>query len=247
MGTIEIKELKKSFEGINAVDGVNLNVTRGELVAIIGPNGSGKTTLFNLITGFLRPDSGEIYFKGDRITNLPSHKIVKKGISRTFQLVNIFNTLTILENVLMGVLSSANMTSNVMSNVSKLTEINEEALLILEKVGLSEFKDYLANSTPHGYQKCLEIAIALSHKADLLLLDEPTSGTNPEETTLLLSTIENVWRQNNLTILLIEHDMEVVFSLARRVVVMNEGQIIADGDPDSVLKNEYVRRLYLGA
>jgi branched-chain amino acid transport system ATP-binding protein len=247
MGTIEIKNLKKSFEGINAVDGVNLNVEQGELVAIIGPNGSGKTTLFNLITGFLRPDFGKIYFKGEEISNLPSHRIVKKGISRTFQLVNIFNTLTILENVLMGVLSSANMTRNMVSNVSKLTHINEEALLILEKVGLSEFKDFLANSTPHGYQKCLEIAIALSHKADLLLLDEPTSGTNPEETARLMSTIENVWRQNNLTILLVEHDMEVVFSLARRVVVMNEGKIIADGDPEIIEKDADVRRLYLGA
>ncbi len=246
MQLVEIKEVRKSFEGINAVNSVNINISQGELLAIIGPNGAGKTTLFNLLTGLLRPDSGEIFFKGEKITNLHPHKIVKRGISRAFQLVNIFQSLTALENVRMGVLSSRKMTTNFFSNVDNLREINEEALRILEKIGLSEFKDFLASLIPHGYQKCLEIGIALSHKADLLLLDEPTSGMNPEETTSLMETIENVWKENNISIILVEHDMEVVFSLARRVIVMHEGKVIADGDPEKIQEDENVRRIYLG-
>lgn len=246
MELVEIRALRKSFDGFLAVNGVDLNISKGELLAIIGPNGAGKTTLFNLITGFFHPDSGEIFFKGERITNLPSYQIVKKGISRAFQLVNIFQSMTVLENVRMGILSSKNMTNNFFLNVDNLREINEGALKILEKVGLDEFKDHLAGSIPHGYQKSLEIGIALSHKAHLLLLDEPTSGMNPEETRSLMELIDNVWKESDISIILVEHDMEVVFSLAKRVIVMCEGKIIADGDPDKVKKDEQVRRIYLG-
>ena len=247
MPLIEIKDVKKSFEGVTAVDGVNLGINQGELVALIGTNGSGKTTLLNLMTGFFSPDSGEIYFKGKKINDLPPHKIVKRGISRAFQLVNIFRSLTVFENVRMGLLSYRKMTRKFMLNVNNLPDINDEAVSILEMVGLSEFKDCLANSIPHGYQKSLEIGIALSLKACLLLLDEATSGTNPAETAKLMVTIEKMWRQQNLTIILVEHDMDVVFSLAKRIVVMHEGKVIADADPATILGDKHVRRIYLGA
>jgi branched-chain amino acid transport system ATP-binding protein len=247
MNLLEIKNLKYSIDGFMAVAGVDLAMSQGELLAIIGPNGAGKTTLFNLISGFLPPSSGDILFQGERITGLPPYKIVQKGICRAFQLVNIFNNMTVLENVRMGVLADRRLTANPFRNVDGLKEINEESLRILDLMGLTPYKDKVSSSIPHGLQKALEIGIALSHKADLLLLDEPTSGMNPEETTAFMRLVEEILRQGGMSIAIVEHDMDLVFNLARRVVVMCEGKIVADGRPDRVKEDEFVRRIYLGA
>lgn len=246
MTLLKIQDLKYIVEGFMAVAGVDLTISRGELLAIIGPNGAGKTTLFNLISGFLEPASGDIFFKGEKITSFPPYKIVRKGICRAFQLVNIFHTMTVLENVRMGVLADRGITANLYRDVEGLREINDEALRILDLMDLTPYKDQPAGSIPHGYQKSLEIGIALSQKADLLLLDEPTSGMNLEETQTFMSRMEDILRKGGCSIAIVEHDMELVFHLARRIVVMYEGKIIADGEPDKVKKDDFVRKVYLG-
>ena len=246
MTLLKIQDLKFVVDGFMAVAGVDLIMSRGELLAIIGPNGAGKTTLFNLISGFLEPASGDIFFKGERITSFPPYKIVRKGICRAFQLVNIFHTMTVLENVRMGVLADRGITANPYRDVEGLREINDEALRILDLMDLTSYKDQEAGSIPHGYQKSLEIGIALSQKADLLLLDEPTSGMNPEETQTFMKRMEDIHRKGDCSIAIVEHDMELVFHLARRIVVMYEGKIIADGEPDKVKEDDFVRKVYLG-
>ena len=247
MSLLEIKGLKYTVEGFMAVAGVDLTMSQGELLAIIGPNGAGKTTLFNLISGFLEPASGDIFFKGERITGLPPYKIVRKGICRAFQLVNIFHTMTVLENIRMGVLADRGISANLYRDVEGLRDINDEALRIIELMDLTAYRDQAAGSIPHGYQKSLEIGIALSQKADLLLLDEPTSGMNPEETRTFMRRMEDILRKGGCSIAIVEHDMELVFHLARRIVVMYEGKIIADGEPDRVKEDGFVRKVYLGA
>ena len=246
MTLLKIQNLKYIVEGFMAVAGVDLAMSRGELLAIIGPNGAGKTTLFNLISGFLEPASGDIYFKGERITGFPPYKIVRKGICRAFQLVNIFHTMTVLENVRMGVLADRGITANLYRDVEGLRGINDEDLRILDLMDLTSYKDQAAGSIPHGYQKSLEIGIALSQKADLLLLDEPTSGMNPEETRTFMKRMEDILCKGDCSVAIVEHDMELVFHLARRVVVMYEGRIIADGEPDKVKEDDFVRKVYLG-
>ena len=246
MTLLKIQNLKYIVEGFMAVAGVDLTMSRGELLAIIGPNGAGKTTLFNLISGFLEPASGDIFFKGEKITSYPPYKIVRKGICRAFQLVNIFHTMTVLENVRMGVLADRGITANLYRDVEGLRGINDEALRILDLMDLTSYKDQAAGSIPHGYQKSLEIGIALSQKADLLLLDEPTSGMNPDETRTFMKRMEEIHRKGDCSIAIVEHDMELVFHLARRVVVMYEGRIIADGEPDKVKEDDFVRKVYLG-
>ncbi len=246
MNLLETRNLKYSIDGFMAVAGVDLKLPTRELLAIIGPNGAGKTTLFNLISGFLAPVSGEIYFKGERITNLPPHRIVRKGISRAFQLANIFDTMTVHENVRMGVLADRGITGNFFRDADGLRGVNNEVLRILDLLGLAPFKDQLAGMIPHGHKKSLEIGIALSRKADLLLLDEPTSGMNPEETQAFMRLMEGILRQGTLAVAIVEHDMDLVFNLARRIVVMYEGKIIADGNPGEVRADRLVREVYLG-
>ncbi len=247
MNLLEIRGLKYSIDGFMAVAGVDLSVGEGELAAVIGPNGAGKTTLFNLISGFLLPGSGDIVFKGEKIGGLPPYKIVRKGICRAFQLVNIFHNMTVLQNVRMGVLADRGITANFFRDAEGLRDVNEEAERILDAVGLSSYRDQPARSIPHGLQKALEIAIALSHKADLLLLDEPTSGMNPEETRAFMSLMEGIFGRGRESVVIVEHDMDLVFNLARRIVVMYEGRIVADGEPAAVRDDALVRRIYLGA
>jgi branched-chain amino acid transport system ATP-binding protein len=247
MSLLEITGLTYSIDGFMAVAGVDLSVSAGELMAVIGPNGAGKTTLFNLVSGFLSPSSGEILFKGERIAGLPPYRIVQKGICRAFQLVNIFHSMTVLENVRMGVLADRGLTASPFRDVEGMRGVNEEAERILMAMGLEGRRDQVAGSIPHGFQKSLEIGIALSRRADLLLLDEPTSGMNPEETQAFMRLMEDVLRGGRMSMIIVEHDMDLVFNLARRIVVMCEGRIVADGEPARVREDDLVRRIYLGA
>ncbi len=247
MSLLEVRGLTYSIDGFMAVAGVDLSVAEGELAAVIGPNGAGKTTLFNLISGFLVPASGDIRFKGETIAGLPPHRIVRKGICRAFQLVNVFHNMTVLQNVRMGVLADRGITANPFRDADGLREVNEEADRILDAVGLLPYRDRAARSIPHGLQKSLEIGIALSRRADLLLLDEPTSGMNPDETRAFMTLMEGIFGGGRLSVVIVEHDMDLVFNLARRIVVMCEGRVVADGEPAAVRDDALVRRIYLGA
>jgi len=241
---LKVTGLSKSFGGFMAVNKANLSVKKGEIVAVIGPNGAGKTTLFNLITGLLKPDEGQVMFKGEEITGLPAHKTCKKGITRSFQVVNIFSRQTIFENVRISVLSQQERTFNMVTPVKSLVikETNE----ILESVGLLGKKDSVCGALSHGDQKVLEIAIALAGKPELLILDEPTAGMSPEETARCIDLIRRLSQDLGFTILFCEHDMELVFAIAHRIMVMVRGATVIQGPPEEVRCNQQVQDAYLG-
>jgi len=241
---LEVKGLSKSFGGFKAVNGANLEVAKGEIVAVIGPNGAGKTTLFNLVTGILKPDEGQVLFKGEDITGLPAYRTCKKGITRSFQVVNIFSRLTVFENVRIAVLSQQEKTFNLFTPSKSL--VTKETAEILESVGLIGKKDSVCGVLSHGDQKVLEIAIALGGKPELLILDEPTAGMSPEETTHCIDLIKQLSTHLGLTILFCEHDMELVFAIANRIMVMVRGATLIQGLPDKVRSNREVQDAYLG-
>jgi len=241
---LEVKGLSKSFGGFLAVNKATLQVSKGEIVAVIGPNGAGKTTLFNLVTGILRPDEGQVIFKGEEITGLPAHKTCKKGITRSFQVVNIFSRLTVFENVRISVLSQQGKTYHWFRPSREF--VNEETGEILRSVGLINKKDNVCGALSHGDQKVLEIAIALAGKPELLILDEPTAGMSPEETARCIDLIKRLSQSLGLTILFCEHDMELVFAIAQRIMVMVRGSTIVQGGPDEVRRNQQVQDAYLG-
>ncbi len=241
---LRTENLRKSFEGFAAISDVSIKVYEGEIVAVIGPNGAGKTTLFNLITGYIPMDSGRVFFEGKEITKLPAHEICKRGISRAFQIPNIFQRLTVFENVQISVLSREKKDLLMFSDASNLCV--EETMEILEDVGLQDKKDIISSNLSHGDQKLLEIAMALGSKPKLLLLDEPTAGMSPEETWKTVSLIKDVASKRNVTILFTEHDMDVVFNISDRIVVMQQGRVIAEGRPEEVRAHPEVRKAYLG-
>ncbi len=241
---LEVKSLMKSFDGFKAVDNADLDVRKGEIVAVIGPNGAGKTTLFNLITGILKPDSGRVLFKGEDITGLPPHKICRKRISRSFQVVNVFNRLTVFENTQISILSRERHTWNLVTPSSKLAvdETNE----LLRRVGLYEKRNRVSGALSHGDRKVLEIAMALAGNPEFLILDEPTAGMSPEETTRCIDLIQGLRERYGLTILFCEHDMEIVFRIANRIMVMVRGATIIQGTCQEVRCNAGVQDAYLG-
>ncbi len=241
---LEVRGLSKSFGGFLAVNKATLEVSKGEIVAVIGPNGAGKTTLFNLVTGILKPDGGQVIFKGEEITGLPAHKTCKKGITRSFQVVNIFSRLTVFENVRISVLSQQGKTYHWFTPSRDL--VNKETGEILESVGLINKKDNVCGALSHGDQKVLEIAIALAGKPELLILDEPTAGMSPEETARCIDLIKRFSQNLGLTILFCEHDMELVFAIAQRIMVMVRGSTIIQGLPGEVRSHKGVQDAYLG-
>src|SRR5512143_1249546 len=241
---LEVTGLSKSFSGFTAENRASLDVNKGEIVAVIGPNGAGKTTLFNLVTGILKPDEGRVIFKGEEITGLPAYKTCKKGITRSFQVVNIFSRLTVFENVRIAVLSQQGKTSNLFTPSKRLA--TKETAEILESVGLIRKKDSVCGALSHGEQKVLEIAIALGGKPELLILDEPTAGMSPEETGRCIDLIKRLRSDMGLTILFCEHDMEIVFGIANRIMVMVRGATIVQGSCDEVRCNQAVQDAYLG-
>jgi branched-chain amino acid transport system ATP-binding protein len=241
---LQVEGIVKSFDDFMAVNGANLTVDKGEIVAVIGPNGAGKTTLFNLITGALKRDSGRIIFKGEEISELPPYDICKKGISRSYQIVNIFPRLTVFENVQVAVLSYQRRSSNIFRPAQSLAV--KETKSILESMGLSDKEKSIAGSLSHGDQKILEIAIALGNEPELLILDEPTAGMSPEETQATMELVKRLANQRGLTILFCEHDMDIVFSIAQSIMVMRHGQTIIQGTPEAVRSNKEVQEAYLG-
>ena len=241
---LRVENLRKSFDEFKAVNGANLSVEKGQLVAVIGPNGAGKTTLFNLICGQLQPDSGEILLNNEDIGKLPPHIICRKGVARSFQIANIFPRLSVFRNVQVSVLSQQKLSNKIFQPAAGL--VVEETNRILESVGLLDKKMDVAGSLSHGDKRILEIAIALGNKPELLILDEPTAGMSPEETAATMALIQRLATEQGLTILFCEHDMEVVFGTAQSIMVMQQGRTIVQADPEAVRQNRDVQQAYLG-
>jgi branched-chain amino acid transport system ATP-binding protein len=241
---LQVETVVKSFDDFVAVNGANLVVEKGDIVAVIGPNGAGKTTLFNLITGTLKRDKGRIIFKGEDISELPPYEICKKGISRSYQIVNIFPRLNVFRNVQVAVLSQQRKSHQLFQPAKYM--VVKETNNILESVGLLNKAHSIAGSLSHGDQKILEIAIALGNEPELLILDEPTAGMSPEETSATMELIKRLAQMRGLTILFCEHDMDIVFSIAKSIMVMHQGRALIQGKPEEVRKNPIVQEAYLG-
>ena len=241
---LRVEGIHKSFDDFKAVNGANLAVDRGELVAVIGPNGAGKTTLFNLISGQLKADRGKVIFNGKDITKLPTYEICRRGIARSFQIANIFQRLSVFRNVQVSVLSQQKKSNKLFRPAHKMAV--EETNRILESVGLLDKRKHISGSLSYGDQRILEIAIALGNEPELLILDEPTAGMSPEETNLTMKLVKRLAEERGLTILFCEHDMDVVFDVAQSIMVMHHGITIIQGEPEAVRENDEVQEAYLG-
>lgn len=250
MGILEIKNVSQEFGGLLALDSVDMNLEKGQIFGLIGPNGAGKTTLFNLVTGIYRPTSGDLIFDGRRISGLSPHLIAKAGIGRTFQNIRLFKKLSVIDNVLVGMHAVTH--TGVFAGmfrapwaVKEERMIHEEAMKLLEMVGLQDRKMDYADSLAYGEQRRLEIARALALRPTLLLLDEPAAGMNANEKIELLDLIRQI-QGMGITILLVEHDMNVVMNICDRIAVLDYGRKIADGSPEEVSNDERVIQSYLG-
>jgi branched-chain amino acid transport system ATP-binding protein len=251
MGELQLKKLRKEFGGLVAVNDIDLDIEAGEIRGLIGPNGSGKTTLFNLISGFLAPTSGSVTWRGKNITGQPTYKIVSQGITRTFQLTKLIADMTALENLVIACYlhSELGFLERIFGTKVKgeaEDTIETKALDLLKLVGIEKVKDELAGALPHGFQRALNIAIALATEPKLLLLDEPATGMNPVETEKLMKLIKSLRDEKGITILLVEHDMKAVMANCDKLTVMSFGVKIAEGSPEEVSRNEEVIEAYLG-
>lgn len=242
MPILETKSLSKHFDALVAVDAVDYSVDSGELRSIIGPNGAGKTTFFNMIAGDLLPTSGQVIFDGADVSEVPAHERSHLGIGRTYQITNIFPKLSVLENIRIAA-QSRKMTFNLWSTVPSHKELVEKSDQILERINLTEKRDELAGTLAHGEQRYLEIGIALATDPKLLLLDEPTAGMSPEETIQTGEFIKSL--ADPLTIVLVEHDMEVVLGISDKITVLHNGAFLAEGTVEEVRANAEVQRVYL--
>lgn len=241
---LEVEEITKSFGGLIAVDRVSFQIRKEELTSIIGPNGAGKTTLFNLLTGHIPSDSGRVLFKGKDITRLPPHTISRAGVGRSFQRLNIFPRLTTFENIQVALFSANQKSLNLYSRARNLLRYETEE--VLASVGLEEKKAVQGGLLAHGDQKRLEIGIALAINPELLLLDEPTAAMSPKETVETAELIQGLVKDRNLTLIFVEHDMNVVFGISDNIKVMHQGKLLFQGKPEDVRANEEVQRIYLG-
>jgi len=241
-----LENLNKAFGGLRVTNDVSFTVMPGDITAIIGPNGAGKTTLFNQITGHLLPDSGRIIFRGQDVTGMAPQAIVAKGMGRAFQVTSIFPEETVLENVRMACLARRNEARRPFRHVSTFKEATDDAYAILESIGLGQHAQRPAYELAHGDQKLLDIGIALGLEPTLLLLDEPTSGMSPDERQLTRDLIVRLWKEFDLTMVFIEHDMDTVFGIAQIVRVLQLGHLLAEGTPDEIRNNPEVITAYLG-
>ena len=241
---LRVEGVTKSFGGFVAVHEVSLTVEKGQMASIIGPNGAGKSTLFNLITGHLVPEHGRVFFGDREITGMPPHKICQRGVGRSFQRTNIFPRLSVFDNVQVAVLSHQRKSLNLYTSARRLAE--RETFDLLEQVGLADEAQSVAATLAYGFQKQLELGIALASEPQLLLLDEPTAGMSPQETASTIALIGKIARERGLTLLFTEHDMDVVFGIAEKITVLHQGRVLAEGTPDEMRQNLEVQHVYLG-
>jgi branched-chain amino acid transport system ATP-binding protein len=241
---VRTERLTRSFGSLMAVAHVNFEVERGELRSIIGPNGAGKTTFFRLISGEMAPSSGRIWFDGREITGLPQHRVSRLGVSKSYQITNVFPHLTVLENIRVAA-QTYRLSFNFWGRAAALTTIRDKAGVILKEVGLWDKRERLAAYLSHGEKRHLELGIALSTDPTLLLLDEPTAGMSPEETDETIHLIRRI--AAGRTVILVEHKMKVVMNISDRITVLHQGQVLAEGSPAEIRANTRVQQTYLGA
>jgi ABC-type branched-subunit amino acid transport system ATPase component len=241
---LQLAGVTKHFGGLQALKDVNIRIEEGDLRGIIGPNGAGKTTLFNVVSGEFKPSSGKVYLRGEDISGLPPYAVCRKGLSRTFQLTRIFPEMTVYDSIWAGANSKARHPWNPLSRADRLEQVAKETLEICKLIGLEEKRDEPAVNLSYGDQKVLEMAMALSTKPSVLLLDEPTQGVGGKEVDTIVEVVKKL--SERMTIVLIEHTIDVVMQLCRTVTVLNEGQVFAEGRPEEISANKEVQRVYLG-
>jgi branched-chain amino acid transport system ATP-binding protein len=244
MSILEAVGISKHFGGLMANDNVSFMVEEGKITSIIGPNGAGKTTLFNLLTGLHRPDKGQVIFDGQDISGWPIHKIVNLGIVRSFQVLNIFNEISPAENIRLAVQSRKKRSLNFFRPTTGFADINQETDAVLDEIGLTAVKDLPTKTLSYGDKRVLEIGIAMASKPRLLLMDEPTSGLPTSETERIKKFIKKI--STRLTVLVIEHDMDIVLTISDVIIVLHQGRVIAQGAPAEIKANDEVQEAYLG-
>ena len=247
MVLLKTVELRKHFGNTRAVDAVNFTVRKGEFLSLVGSNGAGKTSLVNLISAHLKPDSGQILFEDRDITYMTVSGRIKAGIARSFQLVNLFDGMSVYDNVALSIFSREGKTKNMAALADHDRDVRAETLAVLGQFGLSSKSEILAGGLAQGERKLLDVAVAYALRPKLLFLDEPTSGVSTREKAQIMDTISSVVRAGTVTAVIIEHDMDVVFKYSDRIVMMHEGSFLADGTPEEIKANKDVASILLGA
>ncbi len=243
---LEVRNISRSFGKFQALNDVSLAIPAGRLCALIGPNGAGKTTFYNVVSGRYRPTSGKVFFEGRDISGSAPHRLVGMGLLRSFQITNIFPALTVLENVLVPLVVHHGKSFSFLESIRKRRDLAEEAEQILDRVGLAAQADRVVSTLAYGDKRLIEVAIVLARRPKLVLLDEPTAGMNPEETDRMIHLIKELSERSDTTFFITEHDMKVVFSVAERIFVLNQGSLLAEGTPDEIRANQEVKLAYLG-
>jgi branched-chain amino acid transport system ATP-binding protein len=246
MSLLELSDLTKQFGALTAVDEVSLSVDEGETRSIIGPNGAGKSTLFNIVTGLLEPNAGTVMFNGQDITGKPPFKIARLGIARSFQITDVYEGLTTFENVRVAVQAGHDRSMTLRSRADSLTEVTERTNEILDELGLSEQAEQRVEDLSYGDKRKIEIGLVIANEPDLLLLDEPTAGMSREETASIVKLIQQLKNRWGFTLLLIEHDLEIVMNISDAISVLHEGRLVANGSPEEIQTNDRVKEAYLG-
>jgi branched-chain amino acid transport system ATP-binding protein len=243
---LETQNIRKQFGGLVAVDNVSIKVRKNSLHAIIGPNGAGKTTFFNLLSGNLEPTSGKVIYKGQDITHQPVHRTIHFGIGRSFQITNIFPNLTVFENIRLASQALGSDNFKFWQASSRFKKYEERTWNVIERVGLKERAQTLARTLPHGDQRKLELGMILAPDPEVLLLDEPTAGMASEQVPELIALIQGIQKEGNKTVMLVEHNMNVVMSVSDAITVMHQGMVLAEGTPAEIAANKEVQTAYLG-
>ena len=243
---LRIENLGHSYGKFKVIEDISLTIDKGEMSALIGPNGAGKTTFYNAISGKFRPTKGKVLLNGEDITGLPSHRVVDKGMCRSFQITNIFSELTVIENVFSPLIIQQNKHFKPYGNIFNDKQVTEKAMHTLEQVGLDDRADQIVSNLAYGDKRLVEMAVVLARDPSVVLLDEPTAGMNPEETENMISLIKKLAKSSGTTFFITEHDMKVVFSLAERIYVLHQGHLLAQGKPAEIRANKQVQEAYLG-